>query len=51
MLRAGTVLLILLSAVVVRSANAADQEVCDTEADFALGQEDYSNAVIVLRKN
>jgi len=56
MVRAGTTifaasaLLTLLSAIVVRGASAADQEVCDVAADSALGQENYPNAVILHHK-
>jgi len=45
--RSGTT---LTASALLRGANTADQEVCDTEADFALGQEDYSNAVILHSK-
>jgi Flp pilus assembly protein TadD len=46
-----TALLLLLSAVVVPTrATAADEEVCDVTADFALGREDYSTALVLHRK-
>jgi tetratricopeptide (TPR) repeat protein len=46
-----SVLLILLLVPIARDAMAADQEVCDTAADFALGQEDYSAAVRLHQKH
>ncbi len=50
--RSATVLLILLSAVVVSTrAAAADEEVCDGPADFALGREDYASAVTLHHKH
>src|SRR5271168_406852 len=46
-----TGLLIFLSVFLVSTrATAADREVCDVTADLALGQEDYSTAVVLHRK-
>ena len=42
----GTVILLLSLAVArIASAGAAEQQVCDTRADYALGVEDYSEAI------
>jgi len=45
-----TALLIVLSAAATGMAAAADEQICDVTADFALGVEDYPRAIILHRK-
>jgi hypothetical protein len=50
-LRAAAIALLIFSSVIVSSgAAAADKEVCDVPADFALGLEDYSTTITLHRR-